>query len=227
MATDNLPAIRVQAASATARLAPPTLAPAPEETSLDWRRCANALSRFKWVVLLTVALGTAAGVGATRFLSPEYVAQATVWIDLGDQRGAADRSGPLRPERLLDAGSWVDLLKSYVVLDEVVREQRLYLGLKSPPDRAVFDSFRVAGEFRPGGYRLAVQGDGRSYMLAAADGVELERGAISDPLGMRLGFRGGPPPGTPPPGRAVHVSRIALRGRGGVRAGSVPRGGDP
>src|SRR3989442_5252346 len=118
MATDNLPAIRVQAAAAAARLAPPTLAPAPEETSLDWRRCANALSRFKWVVLLTVALGTAAGVGATRFLSPEYVAQATVWIDLGDQRGAADRSGPLRPERLLDAESWVDLLKSYVVLDE-------------------------------------------------------------------------------------------------------------
>jgi uncharacterized protein involved in exopolysaccharide biosynthesis len=105
MASDNLPAIRVQAAPAAARLAPPSFAaPASEEPGLDWRRIASALWRFKWVVLLAVALGTAAGVAATRFLSPQYVAQATVWIDEPDRRGAAgDRSGPLRPERLLDA----------------------------------------------------------------------------------------------------------------------------
>src|SRR5712691_1542110 len=62
MASDNLPAIRVQTAPATPRSAPPPFATAPEEPGLDWRRIASALLRFKWLVLLIGALGTAAGV---------------------------------------------------------------------------------------------------------------------------------------------------------------------
>jgi capsular exopolysaccharide synthesis family protein len=211
MATDNLPAIRVQAAPAAPRSAPPTFAAASEEPGLDWRRIASALLRFKWLVLLTVALGTAAGVAATRSLSPEYVAQATVWIDLPDRRGAADRTGPLRPEQLLDAESWVDLLKSYVVMDEVARELRLYLGLKSPEDNAPFTSFRVAEDFRPGDYRLAVGGDGRGYVLTTLDGIELERGAIGDSIGVRLGFLWVPPAAALSPGRTIDFSVTTLR----------------
>ena len=211
MISDNLPAIRARAAPVSPRRAPPSLAAAEEETGLDWRRSAIALSRFKWVVLLTVVLGTAAGVAATRFVRPEFVAQATVWVDVPDRRGAADRSGPLRPEQLLDAESWVDLLKSYVVLDQVAREQRLYMGLKTPQDSAVFTSFQVAEDYRPGDYRLAVQGDGRGYDLATADGVPLERGAVGDSVGARLGFRWVPPAGALPSGRTIDFSLTTLR----------------
>jgi capsular exopolysaccharide synthesis family protein len=212
MASDNLPAIRVQAAPAIAPATPPRfLAAAAEETGLDWRRVASALWRFKWVMLLTVALGTAGGVGATRFLRPEYLAQATVWVDLPDRRGVADRSGPLRPGQLLDAESWLDLLKSYVVLDAVAREQRLYLGLKSPEDTAVFTGFRVAEDFRPGDYRLAVSGDGRGYVLAAPEGIVFERGAIGDSVGVRLGFLWVPPAGDFTPGRTIAFSMTTLR----------------
>src|SRR2546422_951340 len=93
------------------------------DDGLDWRRVLSALLRFKWLIAAVTLAGTAAGVGATRFLTPEYVAQATVWIDGPDRRGP-DR-GPIRPGQLLDPEAWVELLKSYVVLDEVVREQRL------------------------------------------------------------------------------------------------------
>src|SRR6267143_133620 len=211
MATDNLPALRTPAAAAAPRLVASNFVPAAEETGLDWRRSASALLRFKWLVLLIVVLGTAAGVAATRFVKPEYLAQATVWIDVPDRRGPPDRTGPLRPEQLVDAESWVDLLKSYAVLDEVARGERLYLGVQAPQDSALFMSFRVANDFRPGDYRLAVQDDGRGYALATGDAVPLERGVIGDSIGLRLGFVWAPPAGALPPGRSIDFSVTTLR----------------
>src|SRR3989441_5539697 len=96
----------------------------PEE-GLDWRRVLSAILRFKWLIVAVTVVGTAAGVAATRFLSPAFVAQATIWIDQPDERGP-DR-GPIRPGQLLEPEAWVELLKSYVVLDHVVRDQRMFL----------------------------------------------------------------------------------------------------
>ena len=114
-----------------------------EEPGPDWRRLATALWHFKWVVILFSILGTAAGVAAVRALKPVYVAQATVWIDVPDNRREPDRAGPIRPGGLLSADAWIDLLRSYVVLDHVVRELRLYLELKTPEDTADRKSTRL------------------------------------------------------------------------------------
>src|SRR2546428_6635554 len=89
---------------------------------LDWRRILNAVVRFRWLIAAVTVVGTAAGVAATRFLKPQDVAQATIWIDQTDRRGP-DR-GPIRPSQLLDPGALVDLLLSYRVIDEVVRVPR-------------------------------------------------------------------------------------------------------
>lgn len=124
-------------------------------------------------------------------LRPVYRAQANVWVDVPGRGGdrSADNRGPIRSVSLLEADDWVELLRSYIVLDQVVRDLRLYLSVKHPADRAIFSTFQVSDEFRPGAYRLATSTDGRSYTLANKDGVDLERGTVGDSVGRRLGFR--------------------------------------
>src|SRR2546425_5051792 len=211
----SLPAIRSQPApTVVPRGSPPeSLNLYDEDQGLDWRRIASALLRFKWVVILMVALGLGAAVAATRVLRPVYRAQANVWVDVPDRRGevGSDARGPIRQGALLDADAWVELLRSYVVLDEVVRDLSLYLDVKRPSDRPTFEGFHVRDNFRPGNYRLSVGADGREYRLASVEDVELERGAVGDSVGRRLGFRWVPAPGTLPPGRTVEFSVVPPR----------------
>src|SRR2546422_11139988 len=210
----SLPAIRGQSAPVALRRAitPQTSSLPEEESGPDWRRIASALSRFKWVVMLMVVLGLGAAFGATRVLRPVYRAQANVWVDVPNRRGDAgtDARGPIRQGALLDADAWVELLRSYVVLDQVVRDLRLYVEVKRPSDRPTFLDFGVSDTFRPGGYELSVSADGRQYTLAS-EGVELERGTIGDSIGKRLGFRWAPAPGTLQPGRSVEFSLVPPR----------------
>src|SRR2546422_5596293 len=164
MISRPLPAINQPAPTKVQRGSPPDSPILPEQDAgLDWRRIASALLRFKWVVILMVALGLGAAVAATRVLRPVYRAQANVWVDVPDRRGdaAADARGPIRQGALLDADAWVELLRSYIVLDQVVRDLRLYLAVKRLSDRANFIGFQVADTFRPGEYQLSISPDGR------------------------------------------------------------------
>jgi len=184
-----------------------------EDRGPDWRRITSALLRFKWVVALMVTLGLSAAVAATRVLRPIYRAQANVWIDVPDRRGESpsDARGPIRQGALLDADAWVELLRSYIVLDQVVKDLGLYVNVKRPSDRASFDDFRVNDTFTPGDYRLTVGADGRQYTLASATGAELEQGTVGDSVGKRLGFRWLPAPGSLTPGRTIEFSVVPPR----------------
>jgi len=184
-----------------------------EEAGLDWRRIASALLHFKWVVIIVMLAGLGAAIVATRRLPPVYRAQANVWVDVLDRRGevGADARGPIRQRALLDADAWVELLRSYIVLDQVVRDLRLYLGVKRPADRASFADFGVTDTFRPGRYELRIGANGREYTLASADGMELERGTVGDSVGKRLGFRWAPAPASLAPGRIVEFSLVSPR----------------
>ncbi|HEV8265275.1 MAG TPA: polysaccharide biosynthesis tyrosine autokinase [Gemmatimonadales bacterium] len=182
-----------------------------DESGPDWRRIAGALWHFKWVVVLTSVLGLAGAVAATRMVRPLYVAQATVWIDVPTTRRDPDRGGPIRPGALLESDAWIDLLRSYVVLDHVVRELRLYLELKSPDDTARFATLTVSENFRPGTYRVRVDDSGRNFVLSNARGEELERGMVGDSVGARLGFRWMPAPGMLLPGRTVEFTLATPR----------------
>src|SRR5881396_2113578 len=181
-----LPAIRSESSPPYLRRASPPQMPAipEEESGPDWRRIWSALLRFKWVVLLMVALGLGAAFAATRVLRPIYRAQANVWVDVPDRRGTggSETRGPIRQGALLDADAWVELLRSYIVLDQVVRDMHLYIGVKRPGDWPSFDGFGVTDTFRPGDYRLTVGADGRGYSLASAEGVDLERGTVGDSI---------------------------------------------
>ena len=215
MNSRHLPAVPDQPAPAALRPAnPPHIATLPEtEAGPDWRRIASALLRFKWVVILMVLLGLGAAFAATRVLRPVYKAQANVWIDVPDRRGdaSADARGPIRQGALLDADAWVELLKSYIVLDQVVRDLRLYLAVNRLNDRANFVDFHVSDSFRPGDYRLSVSPDGRKYTLASAEGRNLEQGTVGDSVGKPLGFLWAPKPGSLPPDRTIDFSLVPPR----------------
>ena len=160
---------------------------AQPETGVDWRRVLSAVMRFKWLIAVVTIAGTVGGVAATRFIKPQYMVQATLWIDQPDQRGGQER-GPIRSGQALEPEAWLDLLKSYRVLDQVVRDQRLFLTTKAREDAPLLETFRVAEQYRPGAYRLAVDGSGKAYTLSTDKGVEVEHGAVGDSIGARVGF---------------------------------------
>jgi capsular exopolysaccharide synthesis family protein len=211
MTSKHLPVTRLPEGLAPIMPRPRAPAVAVEEQGTDWRRLMSALWHFKWVVVLSSILGTAGGIAAVRALKPMYVAQATVWIDVPDNRREQDRAGPIRAGGLLSSDAWIDLLRSYVVLDHVVREQRLYLEPTSVDDTARFSAFGVTDTFRPGDYVLTVDDAGRNYELAAAKGPTLEHGVVGDSVGARLGFRWAPAPALLPPGRKVEFTLATPR----------------
>ena len=161
---------------------------APEaEGSINWRRYVAALRRYKWLMLLVSLVGGGAGVVAARFAKPEYVAQATIWIESGDRSRGEDR-GPIRSGRLLGGRGWVELLESFVVLDHAVLRVRLYLDIASEKHTAVFQSFALDSVYVPGDYRLTVDESGQVLTLATRAGAVIEKGIPGDSLGRSLGF---------------------------------------
>ena len=180
------------------------------QVGVDWRRVLGAVQRFKWLILAVTLLGGAGGIAATRFVRPEYLAQATIWIDETDRR-ASDR-GPIRPGHLLDPEAWVDLLRSYAVLDQVVRDQRLFLAARRPADSTVLASLNVASEYRSGRYQFTIDSAAQRYTLATDEGTELERGALGDSVGRRQGLLWAPGPRAAlEPGRRVQFTLTTLR----------------
>jgi len=89
------------------------------------QRLAATLYRFRWILPIPVALGIGAGFLVARQAHPDYQARSTVWIDSdGGSLGMRD-GGPLRSPELLRSQAWVELLRSYTVLDPVVRSEKL------------------------------------------------------------------------------------------------------
>ncbi|HEV2148755.1 MAG TPA: polysaccharide biosynthesis tyrosine autokinase [Longimicrobiaceae bacterium] len=182
---------------------------AVEPAANPLRRYLSSLKRYKWIVLGVVALGTAAGAFATRFVQPEYTVRSTVWIET-EGRGAAT-SGPIRSAGLLQASAWVELLRSYAVLDHVVREERLYLQPGSPADAEALASLTLKEQFRPGEYRLTVDRSGRSFRLATRDGATVQEGAVGDSIGSAVGFSWLPPRQLLTPDRTVNFTVVTPR----------------
>jgi len=165
----------------------PPVGPPPLEEGVDWRRYGAVLWRYKWLILLLTVLGTAlGGLAANRLVAPEYEAEVTVWIE-SISGGEADQ-GPIRPSELLEAQAWTELLRSYVVLDHVVRDLRLYLSAAEPADSTALAGFRLGERFLPGRYRLEIGPGGETLGLFGASGRPIQRTSVGDSIGQQLGF---------------------------------------
>jgi succinoglycan biosynthesis transport protein ExoP len=153
-----------------------------EPEGVHWQRYVSALRRYKWLILLITLLGTGIGVLVTRFLKPEYQVQATIWIE-----SPPARDGPIRAGGLLESYAWVELLKTYTVLDSVVQKERLYLS-HEPEDSVVFKDFALMERFRPGAYVLSIDRAQHGLTLKTKEGLLVQTGVAGDSIGQRVGL---------------------------------------
>src|SRR5450759_5205839 len=91
-----------------------------ETEGIPWARYIDALKRHALLILAIVAAGSALGRVAARRVQPVYDVPSTVWI----ASGVAPQSGPIRPQQLLPPASWIELLRSYAIVDPVVHKLR-------------------------------------------------------------------------------------------------------
>lgn len=187
-------------------------------------RYVATFGRFKWWALLILVAGAGAGFAISRTVKPTYLVQSKIWFD-GNAGGSR---GPIQEGQLLGSGSWIELLKSYAVLDHVVESQRLYLETDPAYDR-VFATFTLMERFRPGDYQVKLSEDGREHILETTTGALVEKALVGDSLGKTVGFSW-------VPGKAgirkaksirftVHRPRDQARKLGQRLVTSMPKGG--
>ncbi|HEX7937458.1 MAG TPA: Wzz/FepE/Etk N-terminal domain-containing protein, partial [Gemmatimonadaceae bacterium] len=154
----------------------------------DWRRAWNAIRRHATLVIAIIAVGVGASVLVARHWHPVYRASTTIWIaSQNEVQGRSAQLGPIRQDQLLQWESWIDLLRSYAILDPVVHDLNLNVTPASPADTALFRSFSSAPDVRAGRYTLDVDPDGK-FTLTGRDNTVLDRGAMGDSIGERVGF---------------------------------------
>lgn len=179
-------------------------APAPA-TGNQWRRYAGALRRNAWLVLLVLVLGTMGGLLATRLITPQYQAQATIWIPGNQPLGQS--GGPIQAQEVVSPQAWVELIKSFAIIDRVVDRGRLYL-YSSRSDSAQLAGLEAARDVRPGAYTLAVAGN--QYELSSGDTL-VERGVVGDSIGRPLGLKWAPSAEVLPPGTRIEFTVLRPR----------------
>ncbi|MBD0319010.1 MAG: polysaccharide biosynthesis tyrosine autokinase [Gemmatimonadetes bacterium] len=202
--SDYLPVAPSAASPAPEPRFSPPAARAPLGQGIDWKRYQAALVRYRWLILLVTVLGSAGAVSVARDLRPQYVAQATIWIE-GTDRNAADQ-GPIRSGELLRSYAWIELLKSYAVLDPVVLERRLFLYPANAADSVALATLRPTPALRAGQYRATASASGTELSLSTPDGPELQRVAMGQPIGAPVGIDWVPPAGSIAPGQTVEFS---------------------
>lgn len=168
-------------------VAPEYAADRPSGPVHAFERPLAALRRYKWLVAAISVMGLVVGVVATRFIPPKYEVRATIWIESATPQGDS-RMGPIRSGELLNATAWIELFKSYRVVDEVVTKLALYLRPATDADAPMFAHFALDRRFAPGKYELQLDRGRRTWRLQTSSGVEVDRGAAGDSVGRKVGF---------------------------------------
>lgn len=159
--------------------------PAPHRPPLE--RPLMAIRRYKWLVVAVVLVSTIVGLIGTRFITPQYDVRATVWIAT-ETRSGGDRVGPIRSAELLNSTAWIELFKSYRIVDAVVRSLALYLRPANMADAPAFAGFTLADRFVPGVYELEIDRRRGTWILRNAADIVVGRGKAADSVGTKVGF---------------------------------------
>lgn len=160
---------------------PPTV-PRP-----SFERPLAAIRRYRYLILGVLILAVVGGLVATRFVKPQYEVRATIWIEPGTPLG--DASGPIRSRELLSSSAWVELLRSYRIVDAVVRKLALYVRPANASDFSIFSTFEIADRFVPGKYLLQINRTRKRWHLVLENGALPDSGGMTDSVGRRAGLR--------------------------------------
>jgi len=172
----------------------------PEESGVDLSRYLAAVKRYSWLVALVTVVSLVGAFGVTKIIPPKYVAKGTIWIQ--GEAGPNARSGPIQAGDLLPSGGFVNLLRSFIVLDEAVRRAHLYLLPAPGTDTTLFSGIGLADRLRPGKYKLSIDDGTKQFILATDAGDVIQRGQLGDSIGNGIGLQWTPPAGafhTPKP----------------------------
>jgi succinoglycan biosynthesis transport protein ExoP len=157
-----------------------------EAEGIPWSRYIDGIRRHSLLILLVALLGSTIGLFAARRVTPVYEADATIWINTTPN--GSQQAGPIRQQQLLSSASWIELLRSFAIVDPIVRELKLNVSYKQPSDSVLFRNFEWTPRARSGAYTLKVDASGRSYVLSTASGTVLEHGAVGDSVGRKIGL---------------------------------------
>ncbi len=146
-----------------------------------------AIRRYKFLIVGITMLGVLGGFVATRMVKPVYAVSATIWIETTTP--AADRVGPIRSQELLNSQGWVELLRSFRIVDNVVRKLTLYLQPESNDDEDLFTGFAVANSFAAGTYEIEIDAKHKRWRLGLKGRAPLDSGGVADSVGNKFGFR--------------------------------------
>ena len=166
---------------------------APDEGAIDFSRYFAAVKRYSWLVVLVTVVSLGAAFGVTKVIKPKYVAKGTIWIQVEGPSGGGPRSGPIQAGDLLPSTGFVNLLHSFIVLDEAVKRAHLYLTPAPGTDSTIFSGINIADRLRPGTYKLAVDPDGKRFTLATDAGQVIQQGQLGDSVGTVIGLEWAPP----------------------------------
>lgn len=156
------------------------------------RRYIAAVKRFRWLILVLVILGGGAGAFMSRFVKPTYDAYGTIWIaDVMPGGGNNNVRGP----ELFPTGSWIELFRSFSVIDRVVTKKHLWYTPKTARDTlALFGVLYPTAGSVSGDYTLTLDPAGTHYTLSEAKRGVVERGTVGDTIGRSVGFIWTPSP---------------------------------
>jgi hypothetical protein len=181
----------------------------PEGEGLDWRRYLHAIIRYKWLVVAATMVGAGGAFVAWGAISVSYTAEGNLWIESQNQQGTGD-VGPVRAAALLESASWIQLLRTYTVLDSVVTRERLYV--RAPDEFSeAFATFALQEQFAPGDYELTIGPSGQDFTLVTAAGATVQQGPLGADIGAELGFAWRPPVGSLPAGSTIPFTVMTPR----------------
>jgi succinoglycan biosynthesis transport protein ExoP len=170
------------------------LAPPPAKNPLE--RPVAALRRYKWLIVGIGLVATTLGVVGSRFIKPKYDARATLWLAANEQSQLDN--GPIRADELLNALSWIELFKSFRIVDEVVLKLGLYLRPAEKAEVPLFSRFALADRFVPGRYQVNIDREKKRWILKAKlkgiaalvnrGGIVVDSGVVGDSVGRKAGL---------------------------------------
>ncbi|MEX0837109.1 MAG: hypothetical protein WD101_02165, partial [Gemmatimonadota bacterium] len=197
-----------------------------EGGGIDLRRYLYSVLRYKWWVVAAGIIGVV-GAGAAWQLTPVgYTASGSLWLEVQPRGGGGTGDvTPIRASGLLEAGAWIELLRSNSVLDSVVVQEKLYVN--APLEhRDAFETLGLADQFRPGRYVLEVGPDGRAFTLSTSDGVVVQRGELGEAVGGDVGLVWQPQVGSFPPESEIEFTIMHPRDAGRQLSGRLVTGID-
>lgn len=160
-------------------------------------RSISAIKRYKWLVIAVIVVGSAAGFALTRFVDPKYDVSAAIWIAATPGRNG--QMGPVSAPGLVNSDvAWMELARSFSVLDKAVGRLALYVTPDVPGDTLLVRDLFPSDSVQPGPYQLTVKGTGfvlsRPAQQRGEKDVVIERGVVGDSVGRSVGFLWQPSP---------------------------------